>query len=602
MPQPQPSLAAFTDPDEPRSGGFTAACVERLRRENARLREEQQAWQEERRAWQEEKAASSLAAIHDRQQAGYYKSMHAKALERLLEKDQQIEALKAKVADLTHRVFGRKSERAQAKTTTPPQAKRPRGQQPGAPGHGRQPRKDLPVVEIELDPPADQILCACCNKPWVPCGEPETSETIEWEVRLFRCRIKRNKFRRSDGCTCADGRPDIVCAPTPPALIPNGLLGISFIVEALLLKFLDLVPMHRILLMAFRAGMHLSAGTLCGVFEKITPLFVPLYQAIFARSRQEDLGLMDETRWQVFIEEPGKTGHRWWLWVVVTQMTRLYILSPSRSSAVPKEYFGYDAETGTIEFHKQLMVDRYKAYEFLKGLLALAYCWAHVRRDFIEASRDDKDCQWAEDWVARIGGLYALNKARLALACKPDAPRPLPAPFVELDPERMKTPAYLQADLCLRQAVAEMDGIRRAELGVPDLRTPRRKVLQSLAAHWHGLTIFVDQPQIPMDNNGAERAARPAAVARKNFYGSGSKWSGDLLVMLMSLLQTLRLHRIDPRTYLTAYLEACAANGSKAPADITRWLPWNFATPKISAAEDLPQDLPQGEPTRGPTP
>jgi transposase len=591
-------LADFPDPKEPRSGAFSAAYTERLRRENARLQEERQAWQVERQAWREEKTAITNAAIHDRQQAGFYKSMHERALQRLLEKDRQIEALKAKVAELTHRVFGRKSERGKSTATTPSRAKRPRGQQPGAPGHGRKPRKDLPVVEVELDPPADQIFCACCNKPWVPCGEPETSETIEWEVRLFRRRTKRNNYRRPDGCTCADGRPDIVCAPPPPELIPTGLLGISFIVEALLLKFLDLVPMNRILGMAARAKMPLGAGTLCGVFENITPLFLPLYEAIRARSREEDLALMDETRWQVFTDEPGKTGHRWWLWVVVTKMTKLCILSPSRSGAVPKEYFGFDAETGTIAFHKQLMVDRYKAYGFLKSLLALAYCWAHVRRDFLDAGRDGKDCQWAEDWMARIGGIYALNKARLALACNPDAPHQLPAPFVEPDPERMQTPAYRQADQCLRQAVAEMDEARRAELAAADLRRPRRKVLQSLEAHWHGLTIFVEQPQIPMDNNGAERAARPAAVARKNFYGSGSKWSGDLLAMLMSLLQTLLLHRLNPRVYLTAYLEACAGNGSKPPADVTCWLPWNFVPPENPAARDLPQG---GQP-RGPAP
>lgn len=598
MPTLQPSLADFLDPDEPRSREDVAARVEKLRRENAKLREEKKLWQEERRAWLEEKAATTRAAIHDRQQAGYFKSMHDRALQRLLEKDQQIEALKAKVAELTHRVFGRKSESSKSKRTTLPQSNRPRGQQRGAPGHGRKPRKDLPVVEIELDPPADQIICACCNKPWVPYGESETSETIEWEVRIFRRRINHRKFRRPDGCTCDDRRPVIVCAPTPPALIPNGLLGISFIVQALLLKFLDLVPMNRILAMAAREGMPLSAGTLCGVFEKITPLFRPLYEAISARSRQEDLVLMDETRWQVFIKQPDKTGHRWWLWVVVTKVTHLYILSPSRSGSVPKEYFGYDAETGTIAFHKQLMVDRYKAYEFLKTLLALAYCWAHVRRDFIDVSRDDKDCQWANDWVARIGELYALNKVRLALACKLDETLQLPAPFVELDPERMQTPAYQQADLGLRQAVAKMDEDRRTELAIADLRLPRRKTLKSLEAHWHGLTIFVEQPQIPMDNNGAERAARPAAVARKNFYGSGSKWSGELLAMLMSLLQTLRIHRIEPRAYLTAYLEACASHGSKAPKDITHWLPWNFVPPEIPAA----QDLPQGSQPQGPAP
>lgn len=591
MPEPQSPLADFSDPDELRSGALSAANTEGLRRENARL-------QQERQAWEQEKIATTEAAIHDRQQAGYFKSMHERALQRLLEKDQQIESLKAKVAELTHRVFGRKSEIGKSKNTTPPQARRPRGQQPGTPGHSRKPRKDLPVVEIQLAPPADQILCACCNKPWVPCDEPETSETIEWDVRLFRRRVIRHKYRRPDGCACDDGRPGTVCAPAPPALIPNGLLGISFIVEALLLKFLYAVPMHRILMMAASAGMPLSAGTLCGVFEKITPLFLPLYEGIKARSRQEDLALMDETRWQVFIDEPGKTGHRWWLWVVVTKMTKLYLLSPSRSGETPKEYFGHDAQNGTIDFHKQLMVDRYKAYEFLKCLLALAYCWAHVRRDFLEASRDDKDRQWADDWVARIGGLYALNKARLALACKPDAPRQLPAPFVEPDPERMQTPAYRQADRDLRQAVTEMEATRRAELAAANLRPARRKVLQSLAAHWHGLTIFVEQPQIPMDNNGAERAARPAAVARKNYYGSGSKWSGDLLAMLMSLLQTLRLHRLDPRAYLTAYLEACANCGSKAPADITPWLPWNFVPPETPAARDLPQ----GDQPRGPAP
>lgn len=592
MPQTQSSLVDFPDPKKLRSGAFSVADAERLRRENAKLKDEIL-------ALQQENIATNRAAIHERQQAGYFKSMHHHALQRLLEKDLQIEALKAKVAELTHRIFGRKSEIGKSKSTTPPQAKRPRGQQTGAPGHGRKPRKDLPVVEVELDPPADQILCACCNKPWVPCGEPETSETIEWEVRLFRRRTKRNKYRRPDGCTCDDGRPDIVCAPAPPALIPNGLLGISFIVEALLMKFLDLVPMNRILGMVARSGMPLSAGTLCGVFEKITPLFLPLYVGIKARSREEDLALMDETRWQVFIDEPGKTGHRWWLWVVVTKMTQLYILSPSRSGAVPKEYFGFDAKTGTIAFHKQLMVDRYKAYAFLKSLLALAYCWAHVRRDFLEASRDAKDFQWADEWMARIGELYALNKARLAHASKPDATRQLPAPFVELDPECMQTPAYQQAEQGLRQAVAEMDATRRAELAAADLRLPRRKVLQSLEAHWHGLTIFVDQPQIPMDNNGAERAARPAAVARKNYYGSGSKWSGNLLVMLMTLLQTLRIHRINPRDYLTTYLEACAKNGTKPPSDITCWLPWNFVQPENSAAL---RDLPQSDQPLGPAP
>jgi len=151
--------------------------------------------------------------------------------------------------------------------------------------------------------------------------------------------------------------------------------------------------------------------------------------------------------------------------------------------------------------------------------------------------------------------------------------RALPAPFVELDAARMKSPEYQEADKRLREAVEQMAATRREELEGKDLRLPRRKVLQSLEAHWHGLTLFVDHPQIPMDNNGAERAVRPAAIARKNFYGSGAKWSGELMAMLMSLFQTLLLHQVNPRKYLTAYLQACADNGSQPPGNIEPWMP-----------------------------
>jgi len=573
MPPTDPPLAENSDPEEPTRGNFSPACVARLLCENVRLREESGAWR--------------ARAITDRKDAHYYKRMHGKAAERLLEKDGQIEALKSKVFELQRRLFGRKSERGGGAgiglALIGP--KRKRGQQPGAAGHGRKMRKELPVVEVEFLPPAGQTFCAHCNKPWVPMGEPEVREEIDWQVRLVRTRTKRPKFRRPQGCGCQDGRADIVCAPVPASLIPKGLLGISFIVQAMLLKFLHGMPAHRLGRMIAGEGMPLSPGTLCGVFQRIAPLFVPLYEGILARSRLQDLALMDESRWEVFVETEGKKSHRWWLWVVVTGMTRLYILSPSRSSAVPKDYFGYDAESKTHAWHKQVMADRYRGYGFLKVLLDLAYCWAHVRRDFLEERSKEKDRAWADLWVARIGEIYSLNKARLALGCVLNPKRALPAPFVELDAGRMKTPEYQEADKRLREAVEKMAASRREELEGKELRIPRRKILQSLEAHWHGLTLFVDHPQIPMDNNGAERAVRPAAIARKNFYGSGAKWSGELMAMLMSLFQTLLLHQVDPRKYLTAYLQACADNGSKAPADIEPWMPWNFSSSE-NARED----------------
>ena len=78
-------------------------------------------------------------------------------------------------------------------------------------------------------------------------------------------------------------------------------------------------------------------------------------------------------------------------------------------------------------------------------------------------------------------------------------------------------------------------------------------------------------------NNTAERAQRGPVVGRKNYYGSGAVWSGQLAAMLFSLLQTLCLWKLNPRAWLTAYLTACAEAGGAAPADAERFLPWNLS-------------------------
>jgi transposase len=175
-------------------------------------------------------------------------------------------------------------------------AARARGQQPGRAGHGRKVQVALAVSEVVLDLTDEEKRCPYCGLAWDRFGPPHRSEQIEWQVRLFRRRTIRPKYRRPSGCQCQPQRPDIVSAPLAPALIPKGLLAPSFLAEVLVLKFLYHVPLERIRAMARGAGLELSAGTLCGALEKITPLFAPLYDAIQAESRQAALCLMDETR------------------------------------------------------------------------------------------------------------------------------------------------------------------------------------------------------------------------------------------------------------------------------------------------------------------
>jgi len=80
-----------------------------------------------------------------------------------------------------------------------------------------------------------------------------------------------------------------------------------------------------------------------------------------------------------------------------------------------------------------------------------------------------------------------------------------------------------------------------------------------------------------MDNNGSERRLRGPAVGRKNYYGAGSKWSGGLAATMFTIFQTLLLWNLNPRTWLTAYLQACAQNNNQPPQDITGFLPWNMS-------------------------
>ena len=88
-------------------------------------------------------------------------------------------------------------------------------------------------------------------------------------------------------------------------------------------------------------------------------------------------------------------------------------------------------------------------------------------------------------------------------------------------------------------------------------------MLTSLKEHWSGLTVFLDDPRIPAGYNFGERLMRNPAVARSNYYGSGAEWAGRLATMMFSILATLTLWKINPRLWLTWYLESCAAAGGK---------------------------------------
>jgi transposase len=535
----------------------------------------------------------------DRQAAHYYQAMHARAVEREQRwKERALAAeriikqlmvlvgvfveklgkLTRQVAWLNRQQFGGKSEATgPAEEAVPPApedgaadtepasipGRRKRGQQPGAKGPQRRLRLNLPEEPTQHHLSEPERTCPICGKIRPEIGLTQESEEIEWEICLKRRRHIRHSYGPS--CDCPGGG-GIVSAPKPAKLIPKGLFAVSFWVEVLLKKFEFKQPLQRIVDELKTLELNVSPGTLSGGLQKIGSMLQPLAGQFVLRARQGNHWHMDETRWPMAVLVEGEEGSskkkKWWAWVVVGLEATAFLLEPTRSGDVPETFFPKGTEG-------ILSVDRYPGYFGLLGpdwKIRLAFCWSHQRRDFVNLAQGCVGArkQWAQEWVGLINELFKANRKRRKACFKERAD------FSALDQE------------VRRQAEGIKERLER-ELAGGQLAVEQEKILQSMRRHWEGLTLFVDHPHVPMDNNAAERALRGLAVARKNFYGSGAQWSGELAMGCFTILATLRQHGICPRRYLRAYLEACARAGGKAPENLEEFLPWNWSGEKKAA-------------------
>ena len=426
--------------------------------------------------------------------------------------------------------------------------KRKRGAKIGHPGSGRKIPANLPVVEVKLEIPEAERTCSSCGK-----TRPELSNmgAVSFQVTMIKL-YRLTKYTRQtygSACECAGQQP-LITAPPAPQIIPKSKYSELIWVELLIGKFMMHMPFNRQIFEMNNAGVNINSGTVCNGMKKIYAEHLePLYMVL----KSELIGVgnchCDDTRWRMFLD----TCEKWYMWGHMTSEIVVFVLASTRSAAVPlktlfnldmneveKEDFDWEAvpiETDREKMEK-LIVDRHSAFKKLArfGLVMLMFCWAHVRRDFIRAVKKfpgDQDLRkWVEAWLLKIGGLYKLNKERVA--------------------HPVGSAQFLEFDTKLRTAVNEM---YHSIDDNPGCET-RRKIMASLRFHWPGLILFVDFPELPMDNNAMERALRPCALGRNNFLGSHSEWAGNLAACMYSIIQTCLLNGIEPKAYLIHYFNA----------------------------------------------
>ena len=474
------------------------------------------------------------------------------------DRDTKIEKLNKQVAWLKKQKFGEKTEKCRPEATEATGAgsadgdeakesgRKNRGQQRGGNGHGRTDRSGLPISEtIPLEIPGG-CQCPQCGKAYLKLPGTDDSFLAEIEIMLFQVMYQRYKYVSQ--CSC-EGKK-IVVAPPPDKLYPRTNVGNSLWVHLVVQKFLHGVPTNRTLKDLSLYGFSLAEGTVTGGLKIIDGLLEGLQDEIVKRSRAADMWNADETTWHIL--DAGKT--KWWLWLIASDDAVAYILDPSRSKKVPSEFFA--ASSGV------LMTDRFASYKSLQDTIRKAWCWVHVRRDIHNILLGmPKLKQWAKQWLKEIATLFVVTHQRFQLW------------------EQNKTlgAAWKHAQLEVEQQVEKLQWRWQAELEDCDLHEEQKKILKSMKRHWNGLTLFVEDPRIPLHNNRAERLLRNAVILRKNSFGSGTHWAGNLAAKLFSIFQTWLINGLDPQALLLDYFNECSKTPGKAPPSLSQFLPWSMS-------------------------
>ena len=423
--------------------------------------------------------------------------------------------------------------------------------------------RHLPREEIIIEPAIE--TCPCCLGTLHRIGE-DVSEMLDIVPAIIRVRcIRRPRY----GCRACEGA--VVQAPAAPRPIEGGLPTAALLAHVAAAKFAWHLPLHRQTQMLAGHGIKLDRSTLVHWIGRtawwLRPLYDLLAQTVMAAGKvfcdDTPLPVLDRTRRRTRIA-------RLWCYAVDDR--------PWQGPSPPAVIYRYaedrrgrhiDAHLGG--FRGVLQVDAYAGYIDLTrpsrpdGPITLAYCLAHARRGFFDVHKQTKDPIAAEA-LRRIGEIYAIEanirgrSAEQRVAVRQAETRPLMASLWSWLIERLEG---ISAKSSLAAAIRYTVG------------------------HWQGLTVFLIDGRVEVDNNTAERCIRPIPLGRKNTLFAGSHTGGERWAVLASLINTAKMHGLDPQTYLADVLDRIVSGRTKVNA-LSELLPWHWkaarAAPEAAAA------------------
>jgi transposase len=338
---------------------------------------------------------------------------------------------------------------------------------------------DLPRRERVIACPPEEQRCPECGRERVVIGY-ETSEQLDVEpARYFVLVMKREK-RACPGCPQAG----VAVAPAPPRIVEKGLVSDRVVVDAIVAKYADHLPLYRQSVMLRReAGLEISRATLDGWVMRVGELLTPVVAAMRRELLAGTYIQADETPVAVQMHDGRGRNGRGWLWQYSHPRGNVvFEFRPGRSRDGPREFLA--------GFEGILQTDGYAAYEQVGGPgLVQAACWAHVRRKFYEAAQLAGEDGLAARIVARVDELFALDSEARERGLDLAARQAL---------RRERAPQLLVA---LR---SDIEAAQRCALPASALG----KAAAYALALWPKLVRFLDYPELELSNNLAEIPAR----------------------------------------------------------------------------------------------
>lgn len=394
---------------------------------------------------------------------------------------------------------------------------------------------NIPLIkrEVTLETPP---VCGLCQLQMTDSGMVESSECLTViPMRFAVLEQNRHKYR------CPQCHGDIKTTPLPPRICPGSAYSDEMILDVALSKYCDLIPIERYVSMAARRGvMGLPPQSLIELTHHLAIFLKVIYDKIRVEILSSRVLHADETPHRMLERGGGKSS--WYLWGFSNTRASYFEIHDTRSGDVAYELLVKSTCERLVSdvfsgYGKAVRVANEHREKEGKSLILNSYCNAHARRRFKQV--ETPYIEESDKFVVLYQKIYRLNKMTKAWPKK-----------------------CLRLRGLMKPLFAQMKTLAKELEGTISSKSALWRAANYFLENYEGLTLFLSDSEIPIDNNSQERELRNPVIGRKTWYGTHSERGAETNAVLFTLVSSCKLCGVNPREYFRSVVEDIHAGKS----------------------------------------